>query len=250
MLAPQIAFAASIGKAEVLVSKMPRIASVGTGDEVVALDQEVEPYQIRQSNSYVIQAALKLHGYDRVERFHIRDDKGELRVRLGKMLENYDVLILSGGVSMGKFDYVPEILAEMGVEVIFHTVKERPGKPFWFGKNKEGKSVFGLPGNPVSTQVTLYRYVLPFLNRSIGALDVPQELVCLNEDVQIKTDRTYFLPVKVESREDGCLMSHPVFFNGSGDYPCLAETDGFLELPADTFHFPKGTIARLYRWKS
>ncbi len=250
LLAPQIAFAASIGRSEILVSQTPKIAVVGTGDEVVAINQKVEPYQIRQSNAYVIQAALKLHGYDHVERFHMRDDKDELRSCLSKILEGFDVLILSGGVSMGKFDYVPEVLAAIGVEVIFHKVKERPGKPFWFGKNKEGRAVFGLPGNPVSTQVGLYRYVLPFLNKSLDAHNVSEELVSLDEDVEIKVGLTYFLPVKVESRKDGRLVGLPIFFNGSGDYACLGETDGFVELPADTFHFPKGTVVRLYRWKS
>lgn len=249
LLASQVAVAASIGKQEVLVSQMPKIAVVGTGDEVIGIGQKLAPYQIRRSNSYVIQAALELCGYNRVFCFHIRDDKDELKTRLGKMLEDFDVLILSGGVSRGKFDYIPEVLNRLGVKELFHRVKQRPGKPLWFGKSKEGKPVFGLPGNPVSTHVGVYRYVLPFLDKSIGIWSVPEEFVSLEEDVEIKTDLTYFLPVKAESRQDSCLVGSPVFPNGSGDYASLTKADGFIELPPDTFRFAKGAIARFYRWK-
>jgi molybdopterin molybdotransferase len=250
LLAAQVSVAASVGKQEVLVSQMPKIAVVGTGDEVIGIGQKLEPYQIRQSNSYVIQAALELCGYNRVFSFHIRDNEDELKTRLGRMLEDFDVLILSGGVSRGKFDYIPGVLNALGVKELFHRVKQRPGKPLWFGKSKAGKPVFGLPGNPVSTQVGTYRYVLPFLNRSIGLWNVPEEFVSLSGDADVKTDLTYFLPVKVESRQDGRLAGLPVFPNGSGDYAALTKTDGFLELLPETFRFAKGAVARFYRWKT
>ncbi len=248
LMTSQVAFAASVGKKQVLVSRIPRIAIVGTGDEVIAIGQKVKPYQIRQSNAYAIEAALRLCGYDQVERFHVRDDKAKLTSCFKKVLKGFDVVILSGGVSMGRFDYVPAILTALGVKEIFHKVKERPGKPLWFGKNKKGKPVFGLPGNPISTQVCLYRYVLPYLNRSVGLKEPRKEFVCLSENVEIKTNLTYFLPVKIKCQHDGRLMGAPVFFHNSGDYPCLSRTDGFVELPANTFHFPKGTVARFYRW--
>ena len=249
LFAPQVAVAASVGKAEVLVSMNPSIAVVGTGDEVVGIHEQVEPYQIRQSNVYVIEAALKLSGYDRVTRFHIRDDQEELSARLKQILEDFDVLVLSGGVSMGKLDFVPEALCKIGVKALFHQVKQRPGKPFWFGKGREDKPVFALPGNPVSTQVGVYRYVLPYLSEAVDARAAEKEFAVLREDIDVKTDRAYFLPVKVESREDGRLLAAPVFPNVSGDYAALARTDGFVELPADTFRFAKGTTARLFRWK-
>jgi molybdopterin molybdotransferase len=222
---------------------------VGTGDEVVAIDQKVEPYQIRQSNAYAIAAALKLSGYDKVTCFHLRDDKDELRANLSEMLKDFDVLVLSGGVSMGKFDYIPDVLADIGVKVVFHQVKQRPGKPFWFGNNKEGKPVFALPGNPVSTQVGLYRYVLPYLNKAVNAYALEQEFVVLDRNVDVKTDRTYFLPVKIKGQEDGRLLATPVFPRVSGDYAALAKSDGFIELLEGIFEFPMGAAARLYRWK-
>lgn len=250
LFSPQVAVAAAIGKAEIFVTQSPKIAVIGTGDELVGIHQKVEPYQIRQSNSYALQSALQMQGYDHVTRFHIKDDKDELKKRLGKILDDFDVLVLSGGVSMGRLDYVPEVLQAIGVEVLFHKVKQRPGKPFWFGKSKEGKPVFALPGNPVSTQICVYRYVLPYLDKAVGARAVLEEFAVLDENVKIKTDRTYFLPVKIESEQRGRLMTMPVYPNGSGDYASLARSDGFIELPPDTFQFPKGTSARLYRWKS
>lgn len=249
LLAPQIAIAAAVGKTEVLVSEMPKIAVIGTGDELVGIHQKVEPYQIRQSNSYAMQAALQLQGYTHATRFHIGDDKDELRKRLGEILKNFDVVIVSGGVSMGKFDYVPEVLKDIGVEVLLHKVKQRPGKPFWFGRDKDGKPVFALPGNPVAAQIGVYRYVLPYLNRAVGARAVPEEFAVLDENVEVKTPFTYFLPVKMECSHEGRLTAMPVYPNGSGDYAALAKTDGFVELPADKFQFSKGTPARLYRWK-
>jgi molybdopterin molybdotransferase len=249
LLSPLVAVAASVGKAEVMVTKMPKVAVVGTGDELVGLHQKMEPTQIRQSNSYALQSALSLHGYDQVTRFHLKDDKKEMIGRLGEILKKFDVLILSGGVSMGEFDYVPEALKSIGVEALFHKVKQRPGKPLWFGKNKDGKPVFALPGNPVSTQICFYRYVLPYLNRAINAKADPKEYIALDEDFSVTTALTYFLPVKVESERGKPLLALPVNPSGSGDYVALAKSDGFIELPAETFQFTKGTPARLFRWK-
>jgi len=249
LFSPQVAVAASVGKAEVCVSQPPKIAVIGTGDELIDIHQKPEPYQIRQSNSYALQAAVQLQGYDQVTRFHIRDDKDEMVTRLGQILKDFDVIVLSGGVSMGKFDYVPEVLKDLDVEVLFHKVKQRPGKPFWFGKNKEGKPIFALPGNPVSTQIGMVRYILPYLNKAVGAKATPQEFAALNEDVEIKTAFTNFLPVKIESKQDGRLTALPIAPNSSGDFASLARSDGFLEFPPNTHHFPQGFTARLYRWK-
>jgi molybdopterin molybdotransferase len=249
LLSPQVAVAAAVGKTKVLVSQPPKIAVIGTGDELVGIDQKPRAFQIRQSNSFALQAALQLQGYDLVTRFHMKDDKQAMRKQLSQILGDFDIVVLSGGVSMGKFDHVPEVLKDIGVEVLFHRVKQRPGKPFWFGKSKEGKPVFALPGNPVATQIGAYRYVLPYLGRAAGALEAFREYAVLDEDVEIKTALTFFLPVKIESGKDGRLAARPVFPSGSGDYASLVSSDGFIELPADTFQFAKGTTGRLYRWK-
>ncbi len=249
LLSPQIAAAASVGQQNIQVSQSPKIAVVGTGDELVDINEMPAPYQIRQSNAYAIQSALILRGFRHVHRFHIKDDEKELHDGLHKMLEDFDFVILSGGVSMGKFDFVPQVLNELGVKVLFHKVKQRPGKPFWFGKNIEGKLVFALPGNPVSTQICFYRYVMPHLIKSLGIPEHHKEYAILATDVEIKTSLRYFQSVKIQHTHDGRIMAEPVYLNGSGDYASLARSDGFVELEESTHHFPKGTIAPLYRWK-
>lgn len=250
LLAPQIAIAAAVGKADILVSDSPKIAVVGTGDEVVPVNGPVESHQVRRSNACAIEAALKLSHYEKVTCFHINDDPQALTAELGRILEEFDALILSGGVSMGKLDYVPEVLERLEVKSLFHQVKQRPGKPMWFGVTQDGNPVFGLPGNPVSTQVGVTRHVLPFLNRASGASVPAPEFAILESDVDVGTNRTYFLPVRIRCGEGCQRLSTPVFPKVSGDYAALAVTDGFCELPADTFRFSKGFSARFYPWQS
>jgi len=248
LLSPQIAVTASVGKAKVEVAQSPKIAIISTGDELVGVADDVAPYQIRQSNAYVIESAVHLHGYARSTRFHIRDEKEVLREKLQEILQEFDVVILSGGVSMGKFDYVPQVLQELSVEVLFHKVKQRPGKPFWFGKTPEGKPVFALPGNPVATQMGIYRYILPYLAKASGLVSLPEVFAELTEDVTIKTPFTYFMPVTIQSTNDAKFLATPIHANGSGDYASLAKSDGFVSLPPDTFQFDKQTVVRFYLW--
>jgi molybdopterin molybdotransferase len=248
LLSPQIAVAASIGKKEVLVSESPRVAVIATGDELVDTDRPVGHYQIRMSNAYALQSALYLQGYTHVERFHIADDRKKLRTRLQGILEKFDVVILSGGVSMGKYDFIPSVLDDLGVHVLFYKVRQRPGKPFWFGKTQKGKPVFALPGNPVSTHICMYRYVLPFLNRVSGLKTDREYFAVLGEEVEIATTLTCFLPVRLTSCPNGRIMGTPVSLNGSGDYASLARSDGFLELRADGRRFPQFSVHRFYPW--
>jgi len=250
LLPPQIAVIASVGKAKILVTSIPKIAIIGTGNELVDIDQNIEPYQIRQSNAYALQSTLNLHGYNQTKRFHLQDDKNILLERLKNILEEYDLIILSGGVSMGKFDFVPEVLKELEVKVLFHKVKQRPGKPFWFGKSKEGNPVFALPGNPVATQIGVYRYILPYLNKAMLKNSVSEEYGILNQDVNIKIPFTYFLPVNIHCQPQGQINLSPVHTHGSGDFATLTKSDGFMELKADTFSFPKSSPYRFYRWKN
>ena len=128
----EIAVAASCGCATLVVSQRPKIAVVSTGDELVEVDGLVAPHQIRRSNYYALRAALIAAGYPQIERFHLHDMRHELEHELWHILAEFDVVLLTGGVSKGKFDYMPAVLAELGVDKIFHGVAQRPGKPFWF----------------------------------------------------------------------------------------------------------------------
>jgi len=146
--APEIAIAASAGMARIRVSSQPMLAVISTGNELIEPGEPILPHQVRRSNAYAIVAALRQQGFQRVADDHIVDDAPELKRRLKFHLETHDVLVLSGGVSMGKLDLVPKVLDELGVHTVFHKVAQRPGKPMWFGVASSGAAVFALPGNP------------------------------------------------------------------------------------------------------
>src|SRR5215831_18469361 len=133
LTAPEIAVLASAGLVHVQVSRPPRIVVISTGNELIEPGGSIAEWQVRRSNVYAVLASLRSHGYLRLADDHIADDETQLRTRISKHLDAADVLILSGGVSMGKFDFVPKILAELDVKQIFHKVAQRPGKPMWFG---------------------------------------------------------------------------------------------------------------------
>jgi molybdopterin molybdotransferase len=244
---PQIAVLASVGKHEVLVDQRPRVAIVSTGDELVGVAEPVEEWQIRQSNGHAIAAALGGRGYPEVGVCHVPDNPDVMREALKELLGWHHMLILSGGVSMGKYDYVPELLAELGVEKKFHKVSQRPGKPLWFGSTADGRLVFGLPGNPVSALTSFHRYIVPALELASGGEETIEH-AALAADFRGNRPLTYFLPVKLEASDDGRLLAHPRQPNGSGDYATLADSDGFIELDGAPDHYDAGTVARLYRW--
>jgi molybdopterin molybdotransferase len=246
--APEIAVAASAGMARIRVSSQPMLAVISTGNELVEPGEPVLAHQVRRSNVYAIVSALREHGFQRVADDHLRDDAGELRERLRFHLETHDVLVLTGGVSMGKLDLVPPVLEELGVPAIVHTVAQRPGKPLWFGVGPSGAAVFGLPGNPVSSLVCLGRYVLPALYASLGRACPPPERLALAAPVTIDSPLTNYLPVRIEQDDWGRPWAVPAPTNGSGDLTALAGTDGFVELPPGPNTYKKGFVTRLYRW--
>jgi molybdopterin molybdotransferase len=246
--APEIAIAAGAGMARIRVSSQPMLAVISTGNELIEPGEPVLAHQVRRSNAYAIVSALRERGFQRVADDHIPDDAGELRDRLRFHLETHDVLVLSGGVSMGKFDLVPQALEELGVHAIFHKVAQRPGKPLWFGVAPSGAAVFGLPGNPVSTLVCLGRYVLPALFASLGQQPLPPERLALGAPVTVNPPLTHFMPVRIEQDDWGRPWAMPAPTNGSGDFTALAGTDGFVELPPGPNTYQKGFVTRLCRW--
>jgi molybdopterin molybdotransferase len=246
--APEVAIAASAGMARVRVSLHPAVVVISTGNELVEPGEPILPHQVRRSNAYGVAAALHQHGFQRVADDHVPDDTEALRSRLKFHLDTHDVLILSGGVSMGRLDLVPKVLEELGVRMIFHKIEQRPGKPLWFGVAQSGPAVFALPGNPVSTLVCLARYVIPALFSAMGQNPVAAERIALAEPVQVNPRLAYFLPVRIEIDEWGRAWALPRPTNGSGDFTALAGTDGFVELPPGPNTYPKGFVTRLFRW--
>ncbi len=207
----------------------------------------ISPFHIRKSNSFALQAILEKSGFGPAQIFHIKDNLRQMRWELRNILRSFDVIILSGGVSMGKLDLVPQALAGLGVKMLFHKVQQKPGRPMWFGASREGKIVFALPGNPVSTQICAYRYVLPYLHQSQGA-PLPTEWGILEDDFYVETDLTYFAPVQIIMDESGRVLLRPTAISGSGDFAALARSDGFAEFPAGEHDFKGGTRLRLFRW--
>ena len=246
--APEVAIAAGAGMARVRVSAQPMIVVISTGNELVEPGELIEPHQVRRSNAYGITASLREHGFVRVADDHLRDDEAELTERLSFHLHTHDVLILSGGVSMGRLDLVPKVLEKLGVSLVFHHVAQRPGKPMWFGVSQSGPAVFALPGNPVSTLVCLSRYVLPALRAAMGQNPGDPPRIALTEPVEVKAPLAFYLPVKLKSDDWGRTSAQPCPTNGSGDFTALAGTDGFVELPPGPNTFPKGFVARFFRW--
>lgn len=243
-----VAIVASAGLTEVDVARLPTVRIVSTGNELVPAGAAIEPHQIRLSNGPALVAMLSGEGLGDAQADHLQDNPGELEDRLAAHLGAADVLILSGGVSMGKADFVPEILAKLGVEKRFHRISQRPGKPMWFGLGPSGQAVFALPGNPVSALVCCRHYVLPALLNASGLAPRPTAYAELESDVEFAPALTCFLPVRLVDDQDGRRRARPVPTNTSGDFTALSGTDGYVELAADRTHFAAGTAAPFHPW--
>ncbi len=244
----EIAVAAACGYPAVTVTLSPKIAVVSTGDELVDVEGAVAPHQIRRSNDYALRAALIRAGYPRAERFHLRDVRHEIEHMLWHLLAEYDVVLITGGVSKGKFDFLPSELTRQGVRKIFQGVAQRPGKPFWFGLSGRMTPVFALPGNPVSAYTCLHRYVLPALDHASGLVARPLLRAALSEPVVFKPELACLLPVRLSSGPAAELRAEPSPVNSSGDFAGLIDSDGFVELPAAQSEFPAGYVAPFWPW--
>jgi len=237
--AAEIGVLAAVGKSEVKVKKLPRISVISTGNELVEVEEEPLPHQIRKSNAYSLFAALSEDSITPLL-LHLNDDKDIIRQNLSFAIQGMDVLLLSGGVSKGKYDFIPQVLDELGVESIFHGVLQRPGKPFWFGIQKEsGTVIFSFPGNPASTFANYHIYFKDWLKKSLG-LPIPKIDVLLKEDIEVKGKLTRFLRAKTEWGS-GKLTASLVTGNGSGDLTSLSKSDGFIRLDPKEKPYSMGT---------
>jgi len=244
----EIGVLATVGKNIVQVKALPKIAIISTGDELIDVQIQPLPHQIRKSNVHSIKASLQEFNIS-ADLHHLNDDmEGTIR-NLGSIMDNYNVVLLSGGVSKGKADYVPEALERLGVKKLFHRIKQRPGKPFWFGVGAGQKMLFALPGNPVSTFLCYYRYFIPWLRKTLGH---PTEVnyAALASDLSFKPNLTYFLQVKTFSDPSTAqIIAHPMAGHGSGDHANLLQSNAFIELPEDRSEFKKGEIFKIIKFK-
>ncbi|MCK5815784.1 MAG: molybdopterin molybdotransferase MoeA [Flavobacteriaceae bacterium] len=260
--AAEIGVLATVGKSKVKVARLPKVMIISTGDELVKVNETPAVYQIRRSNAHTLVALLEGLGIQS-DSAHIPDNKETLKNKISDYLENYDVLLFSGAVSKGKFDFIPEILDELGVEKLFHKVAQRPGKPFWFGRfessdlseqdidrdeKKAHTVVFAFPGNPISTFVSCVKYFMPWFQKSMELNFENRNFAVLAEDISFKASLTYFMQVRLENK-NGMLMAYPFKGNGSGDLASLVETDAFIEFPADQTEFKKGSIFPVLKYR-
>ena len=183
------------------------------------------------------------------KQFHLKDDKALMKAELSAILEEYELLVITGGVSRGKFDYLPEVLDELGVQKHFHKVKQRPGKPFWFGTAGNGTTVFALPGNPVSSFVCANAYIRHWLQISLDQATTLGSIQ-LASDVNFIPDLTYFLECTVEVDAQGQLMAKTFKGNGSGDFANLTQADAFIVLPQGKTEFKAGEIYPFIPYRS
>ena len=224
---PQLAVIAQVGQTRLRVSSRPRVAILSTGDEVVDVDSEPGPLQIRNSNGLALQTQIEMSGGEPVQLGNAPDELGTLRKRIEQGLEE-DILVLSGGVSMGKYDLVEQALADLGAQFHFTGVSIRPGRPAVFATCR-GKLVFGLPGNPVSTMVTFELFVLPAIDLLSGTTprSVPIFRAKLASNVHEKGPMVHFLPARVEwEGREARVTQLP--WQGSGDIVALALANSFL----------------------
>jgi len=233
----EIGVAATVGMSQVLVAAMPQTIVVSTGDELVPVEAEPLPHQIRSSNSIMIQSALQAIGV-RADIGHLQDDRISMKKQIKTWMDQYQVMIILGGSSKGKYDFVPDVLSELQVQEHFYKVRQRPGKPFWFGSRETNFFAFALPGNPVSCFLCYKKYFTFWLNNSLGITKNATEAT-LASDFSFQPELTYFLQVQLEFSPGG-IKAHPVVGHGSGDLANLTLADGFMELPATSSKFGVG----------
>lgn len=244
---------AELGVSRVPAHPLPTVSILATGNELVPADATPLQGQIRNSNGPMLRALVERAGGDVVDLGVGRDETEELQRLIRQGLET-DVLVLSGGVSAGVLDLVPEVLARLGVEQVFHKVKLKPGKPLWFGISRQGASdklVFGLPGNPVSSLVCFELFVRPAMAGLAGRKPGPLQLqqAVLGADHHHRGDRPTFFPAMCRENDDSqrAVLVEPLAWQGSADLFTLAHADCLIVFPPGERHFSAGESVNVYR---
>jgi molybdopterin molybdotransferase len=235
----ELAVAAQVGASTVRCYKKPRVAVLSTGDEVVPIAETPGPFHIRNSNTISLAAQIQLAGGEPVPLINALDRVDDLSAKIELGLRE-DILVLSGGVSMGKYDLVESVLKGMGAEFFFDAVAIRPGKPTVFGRCRN-TLVFGLPGNPVSTMVTFQLFVIPAIDILSGAEARPLPFLeaTLAEPLNEKPALAHFLPARLEWSGSTPKVS-ALRWQGSGDIAALTHANCFLIVPSDRPTIPAG----------
>ena len=243
-----IAALASFGYAQVKVGRQPRVAIMATGSELVDVDKQPGADQIRDSNNYTLAVYAKLAGAT-VERLPLAgDDTEELKRQIAEAAQRSDVLITSGGVSMGVYDFTKAALKELGAEIFFERVALRPGKPTVFAR-LGSTLVFGLPGNPVSVAVTFNLFARTALRAMQGARSpsLGAETAVLARKVKGSLDRESYLPAVLRTDEQGTLLAEPLKWGGSSDFVAFACATALIDVPAGVKMIETGSPVKIVR---
>jgi molybdopterin molybdotransferase len=234
---------ASLGISRVNVIKKPRVALLTTGDEVIGIDEEIRPGKVRNSNAYSLFCQVKKYGGAPVNMGTARDEKDSLRERLKSCLD-CDLIITSGGVSMGEYDYVRDVMNEIGMEQKFWKVAMRPGKPNLFGLI-DGKPFFGLPGNPVSGMVGFEVFIGPAIRKMLGQKDEERDVdAILQEDIKKKKGLMFFIRA-VTRWEGGRYVTKTTGPQGSGMLSSMVRANSLIILPEDEQLIKQGTMVKV-----
>ena len=238
----EIATIAVLGKNEIQVRKLPKVTIISTGDELVAVGEPVNAFQIRDSNAFALLAFFQSWNIPVARREIVQDDTQTLSKLVSEVL-NFDIIVLSGGVSMGAADYVPKILVENGVRNIFHKIKLKPGKPIWFGQTPNGGVVFGLPGNPLSAQVCFKLFIETHLRATFGLSQPEIQQFHLSTERKKKVKLDEYFPVKLS---EGKLF--PIQFNGSGDVTSTVGSTGIALHSIEKEDIEEGDLVEYLGW--
>ena len=247
--AATMAVLASFGYAQVSVGRRPRLAVLATGTELVTVDHKPGRDQIRDSNNFSIAAYAEIAGAI-AERLPLAgDDTSLLKRQIAEAAERNDIVVTSGGVSVGVYDFTKPALKELGAELFFERVALRPGKPTVFAKLANGVLVFGLPGNPVSVSVTFNLFARAAILAMQGATqtELPKETAVLGKSVKGARERESYLPAQLSTNEEGRLMALPLKWGGSSDFVAFVKATALVVVPANTKTIEHGTAVEVIR---
>ncbi len=248
LITPQVAGVLAVtGQAQVNVARLPKIGIISTGNEVVSVGSPILSHQIRDSNAWVLRSFFASYQITDIATTLAIDEKATLQQTVAGFLAEKDIILLSGGVSKGDADYVPEVLQALGVNQVFHRVRIRPGGPIWFGTTSDGKAVFGLPGNPVSVQVASKVFIEPYLRACLALPPVLPLLLPFAGNRTKKTPFDEFFPCQLIT-QNGQTAVQPVRYNSSGDIAATAKSDGIVLQPAEVETLTENTLVPFYYW--
>ena len=244
-----LAVLASFGYAKVMVGRKPRVSVLATGSELVGVDEQPGPDQIRDSNNYSIGAYSESAG-GLVELLPLTsDDTSSLKTVIAEAASRSDLLVTSGGVSMGVYDFTKVALNELGAEIFFDRVALRPGKPTVFARLPNGTLMFGLPGNPVSVSVTFNLFARTAIQAMQGATEpaLRVETAVLAKPVKGTADRESYLPAQLTTNDDGQLIAFPLKWGGSSDFVSFARATALVIIPVGPHKWDSDSIVKVVR---